>query len=303
MKKPFAVLLFGPTGVGKTDLLVRLFSGRGEVVSADSMQVYRGLDIGTAKPTPDLRRAIPHHLVDIRDPRDQYTVGDFVSSAESLIRAIGDGGKVPVVSGGTAYYFRNLIYGLPAAPPADPVVRSELDAECSRAGTEEMHRRLQGADPEAAERISPRDRYRILRALEVIETSGKPLSAFRVPDVPRADVDFLTVGLLRPREELYRRIDARVDAMFRRGLPGEAAGLMKAGLTENDPGMKGIGYREFFLMKRDGCSRLKDIADRIKADSRRYAKRQITFFRSLPGVTWVHPDDRAALNRIFSPIF
>ena len=303
MKKPFALLLFGPTGVGKTELLLRLFAGRAEVISADSMQVYRGLDIGTAKPDPDLLRSLPHHLIDIRDPREQYTVGDFVSSAEKLIISIGDGGKIPVVSGGTAYYFRNLIFGLPPAPPADMGVRARLEEECALQGTEEMHRRLRREDPTAADRISPRDRYRILRALEVQDISGRPLSSFPVPDSPRKDMDFLVVGLTRPREELHRRIDERVEAMFRRGLPGEVAGLMRRGFTDNDPGLKGIGYREFFSLKNDGCLRLKDAAELIKTASRRFAKRQLTFFRSLPGVLWVHPDDDAELSRIFSPFF
>ena len=300
MEKPFVVLLFGPTGVGKTDLLESLFSGRGEVVSADSMQVYRGMDIGTAKPSHDLRHKIPHHLIDIRDPREQYTAGDFVTSAESLIPEIASRGKIPIVSGGTAYYFRNLIFGLPETPPADTRVRGRLDAECSRLGTEEMYRRLEIVDPAAAARISSRDRYRVLRALEVFESSGSPLSAFPMPMRPRNDMTFLVLGLQREREDLYRRIEARVDRMFADGLSREFCGLHRLGLREGDPGMRGIGYREFFLQMRDGCMRPKDTADLVKADSRRYAKRQMVFFRSLPGVLWVHPDETGEIRRVLN---
>ena len=254
------------------------------------MQVYRGLDIGTAKPSLEFRNLLPHNLIDIRDPGEQYNAGDFVKAAEELIPEISCRGKIPIVSGGTAYYFRNLLYGLPESPVGDPEVRRKLEEECRSLGLPALFRRLEATDPESAERLSSRDRYRVLRALEVREVSGKPLSACRVPLVPRKDFRFLVLGLDRDREELNARIDRRVDEMFEAGLVREVAGLLSRGCGEGDPGMRGIGYREFFLMKNDGCLGLAEVRDLIKRNSRRYAKRQRTFFSSLPGVRWFHPD-------------
>ncbi|MDR1625959.1 MAG: tRNA (adenosine(37)-N6)-dimethylallyltransferase MiaA [Spirochaetia bacterium] len=301
--KPRALLLFGPTAVGKSALLERLWGAAGplppaEIINADSVQVYRGLDIGSAKPLPGFRQKIPHHLIDILDPGEQFTAGAFVRAAENLIREIAGRGRLPVVSGGTAFYFRNLVCGLPPVPPADAAVRAGLEEECSRLGLAAMHGRLRALDPSGAGRICANDRYRVLRALEVFGVSGKPLSAFPVPGGPRGDMDFLIIGLRREREELYRRIDSRVEEMLRAGLAAEVKGLLRAGRTAGDPGMRGIGYREFFDILADGCLRVKDAAEKIKADSRRYAKRQITFFQSLPGVKWLRPEAEGEIIRL-----
>jgi tRNA dimethylallyltransferase len=304
-----AVLLFGPTAVGKTVLVERLCKGpngffadgpTAEVISADSVQVYRGLDIGSAKPPARLRRRIPHHLIDILDPREQFTAGAFVQAAERLIREICARGRLPLVSGGTAFYFRSLIYGLPPTPPADPAIRAALEEECSLLGLAALYRRLHTLDPLSAARISANDRYRILRALEVRAAAGRPLSELAPPEHPRGDIDFLVIGLAREKQELYSRIDGRVDAMFAEGLVDEFKGLLKQGLRETDPGMRGIGYREFFAALAGGCLRVKDVAARVKADSRRYAKRQLTFFKSLPGVKWLHPRAEEEIRRLVS---
>jgi tRNA dimethylallyltransferase len=296
--KLHAVLIFGPTAVGKSALLERLWgsgapAGRVlppvEFINADSVQVYRGLDIGSAKPSKEFRRGVPHHLIDILDPSRQFTAGAFVKAAETLISEITGRGRLPVVSGGTAFYFRSLVYGLPPAPPADAKVRAALEEECRSIGLAAMYRRLLSLDPLCTGRVSANDRYRILRALEIHEISGRPPSAFPLPGRPRRDMDFLIIGLNRDRQELYRRIDSRVDEMFRAGLAAEVKGLLGAGHTKADPGMRGIGYQEFFDMA-DGCLRIKDVAEKIKTASRRYAKRQITFFKSLPDVRWLHPD-------------
>ena len=308
MPKAHAILLFGPTAVGKTGIVERLFASSGffagspaaEIISADSVQVYRGLDIGSAKPSLQTRSNIPHHLIDILDPREQFTAGAFVKAAESLIREIIHRGRIPLVSGGTAFYFRNLICGLPSTPPADLSLRAALDKECEERGLCEMYARLDSLDPAGAARISPNDRYRILRALEVIAASGKRLSELKVPAGPRRDMDFLVIGLQRERQELARRIDSRVDAMFAAGLADEVKGLIKQGYRETDPGMRGIGYREFFPALTDGCLRIKDIAEAVKTDSRRYAKRQLTFFKSLPAVRWLHADAHEEIHRLVS---
>jgi len=289
------VLLFGPTGVGKTELILRLFSGLGEVISADSMQVYKGLDIGTAKPSLEVRAHVPHHLIDILDPREQYTAGDFVHRAEELILQIELRGRIPIISGGTAYYFKNFLYGLPETPIANPEVREWLNQRLNREGLLPLYEELKRIDPVAGERISLRDSYRILRALEVYHSTGRPLSSFPVPKSPRLKQPYRLIGLMRDREELYQRIDSRVEGMFRQGLPEEVARLVALGYREEDPGMRGIGYREFFLLGRIGCFTLSQVKTEIQKNSRRYAKRQITFFKSLPGLQWVHPDSIRSL--------
>ena len=290
------VVVFGPTAVGKTELLLSLFTGRGEVVSADSMQVYRGMEIGTAKPAPDERLALPHHLIDILDPDTQFTVGDFVRLTDTAVASILERRMIPVVSGGTAYYLKTWLYGLAEAPPSDPEIRARLLEEAGREGDKALHRRLAGIDPVSAARIPVADRYRIVRALEVHRLTGLPLSSFRVPDRPRDELVPLLVGLDRDRQDLYARIDRRVDEMFERGLENEVRNLIRSGFGANDPGMQAIGYREFFTMSASGCLTLRELRETIKRSSRRYAKRQLTFFRSLPGVRWFHPErDRQAV--------
>jgi tRNA dimethylallyltransferase len=291
------LLLFGPTAVGKTDLLVRLFSGRGEIISADSMQVYRGMDIGTAKPDPEVLTRLPHHLIDIKDPHEQYNAGEFVHAADRIVPEIDARGRIPVVSGGTAFYFRNFIYGLPESPPGDEEVRNSLRVELEAEGPDPLYRELERVDPDTAGRISRADTYRILRALEVHRVTGRPLSDFAVREKPRELYEFLVLGLDRPREELYRRIDRRVETMFAEGLLHEFKGLLGKGYGRYDPGLKAIGYREFFEMREEGCPSLADIRDRIMRNTRRFAKRQITFFKRMPGIRWFHPEDEEGLRR------
>ncbi len=285
------ILLFGPTGVGKTDLLSRECSRGYEVISADSMQVYRGLDIGTAKPEQNLLDTIKHHLIDIRDPHEQFHVGDFVPLADELIGSINRRGRIPVVSGGTAFYFKHLLYGLPETPPADPQVREQVQKELDAYGLEELYRRLEHVDPRSACSISSRDAYRVIRALEVFYTSGHPLSSFRMPRQVRSFIAPVVIGLYREREELSARIEGRVDMMMQQGLYDEVRSLIARGAQAHWPGMKGIGYREFFIYQSLGEYSLPGIARLITANSRTYAKQQMTFFRSLPHVQWVHPDE------------
>ncbi|WP_168203424.1 tRNA (adenosine(37)-N6)-dimethylallyltransferase MiaA [Oceanispirochaeta crateris] len=287
---PPVVCLFGPTAVGKTDLLEELFSDSGEIISADSMQVYRLLNIGSAKPDPSYLQRMPHHLIDILDYTEQFNTGDFVRLAEERVLSIHKRGKLPVISGGTAFYFRNFLFGLPRIPPVSGEIRNALNAELDEKGPRVLHERLTRVDPETAARLMPMDRSRIVRALEVFEGTGKPLSSFQISRQPRNDLSCLLLGLERPRKELYERINERVNLMFERGLYDEIQFLISQGAREDDPGMKGIGYSEFFPFLREGCLTLSDVKDRIQQNSRRYAKRQMTFFRSLPGVSWFNPD-------------
>jgi tRNA dimethylallyltransferase len=261
------------------------------------MQVYRGMDIGTAKPPADERARIPHHLIDVADPREQYNAGRFVKEAERLIREITARGRTTVVSGGTAFYLTSLVHGLPESPPVDPAVRDHLRALHARVGQDVVYRQLAERDLEAAARIQPRDRYRTLRALEVLESTGRSLFSFAWPRSPRQDIRFLLIGLERPRSELYQRIEERVQAMFARGLVDEVKRLLAAGYGPADPGLRGIGYSQILSM-RAGCETLRLVRERIAQDTRHYAKRQMTFFRALPGVTWISPDKAEHLRDI-----
>ena len=294
---PKVILVFGPTAVGKTQIVSRLFGGLGEVISADSMQAYRGLDIATAKPDESVKSGIPHHLIDIRDPDEQYNAGDFVTRADCLVVEICARKRVPVISGGTPFYLRNFIYGLPPTPPGDPVIRAEISREVEKEGPEHAYRRLLAVDPQTAGRISPRDVYRIKRALEVYRTTGRKLSSFPVSRTRREVFDMLLIGLDRPREELNRLIEQRVEKMFEQGLVTEVASLFAAGYGEGSPGMQGIGYREFLTMRKSGCLTLKEVRELIIRNTRRYAKRQRTFFRRFDGSRWFHPDDIKTIEK------
>lgn len=278
---PKLIILFGPTGVGKTDLLERLFSFRAEVISADALQVYKGLDIGTAKPGAELLSKIPHHLISILDYTENFSAGEFRERADILIPMIIGNGRLPVISGGTAFYIRAWLMGLPETPPVDPVIRVRIEELWKHKSDDEIRGALDIVDPVSARRIGQRDRYRMLRALEVHEQTGGRLSDIAVPETVRTDYQVLLLGLRRDRKELYERINLRVKKMMEDGLEGEVAALRAGGAEPYHPGMKAIGYREWF-----SGSDLQTVEALIARNTRRYAKRQITFFNSLPDVRW-----------------
>ncbi|MDR1326086.1 MAG: tRNA (adenosine(37)-N6)-dimethylallyltransferase MiaA [Treponema sp.] len=310
---PIPVLvLFGPTASGKTEVLETLFTSAGafslaEIISADSMQVYRGMDIGTAKPSRELRARLPHHLIDVRAPDELFNAGDFVHLASELCVDIAARGKLPVLSGGTGFYLKNFVQGLPAAPSSDALIRRELREELSLRGAPALAKELAGCDPISAARIHINDEYRLLRALEVFRLTGKPLSSFAMNGQSALSrYRFLLIGLERPREELYRRINERCAAMFRAGLANEVRRLFEVGYTPKDPGLRAIGYHEFFEEDAAGNFTLKTNLDEVESlvarDSRHYAKRQITYFASLANndgqpVHWVSAAD-APVERI-----
>jgi tRNA dimethylallyltransferase len=254
------------------------------------MEVYKYMDIGTAKPDQALLSRVPHHLIDVVEPSLQFNAGDFVESALECIKSIRVRRKIPVMAGGTGFYFRNFIFGLPDAPESDTEIRSELYGQMAKEGLDSLYRRLMEIDPEYALKIGSKDRMRIIRALEIHATSGRPVTSFKMPEKPVPGFSFLLIGLFREREDLYRRINARVDHMFESGLVEEVKSLLKRGYTFEDPGLKAIGYREFGQMRR-GCQTYPDIREAIKTNTRHYAKRQITYFRAFPGVTWIHAED------------
>jgi tRNA dimethylallyltransferase len=268
------------------------------------MQVYRHLDIGTAKPGPSERAALPHHLIDIKDPGEQYHAGEFVASAQKLVPEITARGRLPIVAGGTGFYVRNFVFGLPRTPEGTPQSRARARARLEAEGAAALYAELARLDPATAGRISENDTYRILRALEVYEISGRPLSSFDLPQRPREDFQVMLVGLWRDRAELTARIEERVGAMMASGLPAEVEAVCRMGYGPTSPGLRGIGYREFFSAAGDaacdftflGEDRLAAVTEEIIRGTRRYAKRQMTFFRRLPGVEWIHADDEEALN-------
>jgi len=279
------------------------------------MQVYRGLDAGTAKPPPELRARLPHHLIDICGPEEQFNAGDFVRLAKAAMEDTGKRGKRPIIAGGTGFYINNLVSGLPEAPPGNAALRSRLKKELETGGAEPLLRELAGCDPVSAEKIHKNDVFRLLRALEVFRLTGRPLSSFRMNtgirsrrgqvdggqtggeqsadgQAPGAG-DFLVVCLERGREDLYRRINLRTAKMFKEGLAEEVRSLFERGFTPACPALRAIGYREFFIQNDDGAWRLaEDISnpavlqkaeETVAQNSRRYAKRQMTYSKNFMG--------------------
>ncbi|MDY0289807.1 MAG: tRNA (adenosine(37)-N6)-dimethylallyltransferase MiaA [Sphaerochaeta sp.] len=289
------IFLFGPTGVGKTDLLMDLDPDKYAVVNADSIQVYRHLDIGSAKANAETLQAITHHLIDVFDPWQQFSVGDFVTYADKACREIRAEGKIPVLSGGTAFYFKHFYFGLAQAPPSDEGVRLRLASEIRERGDAWAFERLCQVDPLSAKRIHPSDMYRVSRALEVYEGSGRPLSSYSIPSEPRNGMKPLVIGLWREGDELKQRIALRVAQMFSEGLVDEIRSLIEMGADESWPGLQGIGYKEFFQARKSGESSLAMIGEQIERNSRHYAKRQMTFFKSFADVTWMNPHEKQAI--------
>ena len=304
-----AVFLFGPTAVGKTSLLSDFFSPYSEVVNADSVQVYRHLDIGSAKADADTISRIPHHLIDILDPWQKYNVADFIRLADEACKDIWSRGKLPVISGGTAFYFKHFMYGLSEAPQSDPEIREAVALLIRDRGLEAVYNYLKIVDPVSAARINPNDSYRISRAIEVFRSSGRPLSDFALPTEPRNNMKILSVGLSRDREVLKQRIRERVDIMFAQRIVGEIRSLLQLGANPEWQSMQGIGYREFIdaVWENDGAKstdnldslteeQIQDIKEKIVMNSIHYAKRQMTFFRSFPDVHWIEAQDTEALQ-------
>ena len=285
------MVLFGPTAVGKTALTEELFSKGFEIINADSVQVYRYLDIASAKPEKELVEKIPHHLVDIRFPWEQYNSGDFCKDAERLIKEINERGNIPLITGGTAYYFKQLLYGPSSTPESNPKTREEIQRTIDDIGLDKAYEMLMSLDMEAAKKIDKNDRYRISRALEVIKDTGRPVSSFPVSDTLREDIDFVIIGLKREKKELEERIRKRVDIMFDSGAVREMKTLLSMGADLSWPGMQGIGYREWFNAIESGEVNISIIKDMIIRSSIKYAKRQMTFFSSFSDTLWFSPND------------
>jgi tRNA dimethylallyltransferase len=302
-KRPLVAVLAGPTAVGKTRVALELAQELGaEIVNADSLQVYREMDIGTAKPTAAERALVPHHLVDVAAPPDPYDAARYSQEGRDVLAALHDRGVIPLVVGGTGLYIKALLSGLFIDGSPDPRIRQRLRRELTDKGLPALHERLRRLDPASAWRLHPHDTYRILRALEVMEATGQPLSALleahQFQDSPYRT---LKLGLLRPREELNRRIEERVEAMLAQGWLEEVQGLLSRYPPDLKP-FQALGYRHL-ISYLQGRWTWEEAMELLKRDTRRYAKRQLTWFKGDPEVRW-HPPDQvpemlAALRKFF----
>ncbi len=287
MKKPKWVAILGPTASGKTSLALNLaLKFHGEIISADSVQVYRGLDVGTAKPSAEERRLVPHHLIDILDPDQEYSAALFREQADEIIHRL-HLRKTPIfVTGGTGLYLKVLTRGLLRGPGGAPQLRATLYRRAETEGREVLHQELRRLDPEAGSRIHPHDTFRIIRALEVCTLTGKPISHFqREHRFQESPYEILKIGLYAEREELYWRIDSRVQKMLEMGWVREVQSLLDRGYSPKLKSMQSLGYKQIvrYLL---GEIEMPQALELIKRDTRRYAKRQITWFKSDPEIQW-----------------
>ncbi len=285
---PAPLLLAGPTAIGKSEVALLLAEClQGEIVSVDSMQVYRGLDIGTAKPTEAERSRVPHHLLDIVELTESFDATKFVTLAHDAVRQIQARGRLPILCGGTGLYFKAFLEGLGEAPPADPALRLELEAT----PLPELLRELAERDPMTFDTIDRQNPRRVIRAVEVIRLTGKPFSRQRAAWAAGAQIPNTSDGprflaLARPAADLRTRIDARVDQMFARGLVGETQQLLQRGLADNPTAMQAIGYRQV-VDYLHGERSLPETVSLVKQRTRQFAKRQLTWFKHQLPVTWV----------------
>ena len=285
MKKQI-IIIAGPTAVGKTEYAIETAKAiDGEIVSADSMQLYKYMDIGSAKPTQDELSQVKHYLVDEIDPREKFSVAQYQKLAKAAIREIFDKDRVPVISGGTGLYINSLMYEMDfAAPPSDEAFRKELEDTALKKGRDYLHSKLAELDPDAAARIHPNNVKKVIRAIEAAQ-NGNKIKDFNKAQIPAADYDVLLAGLTRDRAELYERINCRVDILIERGLVDEVSSLMQMGLGYDDISMKGIGYKEI-IGSLEGKYPIEEAVELIKKNTRQYAKRQLTWLRRYDNIKW-----------------
>ena len=294
------ICLLGPTAVGKTEIAIRLAQRlNAEIVSVDSRQIYRQMDIGTAKPTPEEQRAARHHLIDCVDISEAFSVADYQSLVDVAITDIQNRDKRVLLVGGAGLYFRAIVDGLFEGPGADPSLRKRLEEEAAQFGVDTLHKRLQTCDPESAERIHPNNLVRVIRALEVYELTDTPMSELQQQWHPEKQrYPFIAFGLTMPRALLYRRIEQRVDVMLANGLVAEVESLLAAGYARDSVALQSFGYREL-ISYLDGNFTYLEAISQLKQNTRRFAKRQLTWFRKDTRIEWL---DRESTSDIVGAI-
>lgn len=287
------LVICGATASGKTALAVECAKRLdGEIISCDALLVYRGLNIGTAKPGREERGGIPHYMIDVAEPWESFSVSDFERLALPVLEDIISRGKTPILCGGTGFYMNALLYVHSfGCAPANAAIRTKYEKFAEERGRDALFEHLRKVDPESAEVLHPNDVKRVIRALEIFDETGRKKSEQRDAEIPR--YDFAAFAYDFPREELYRRIRVRVDEMMRQGLVGEVKGLLSCGLPENAQCLQGIGYKEVVEGLKNGLSQstMRDIIDQ---NTRHYAKRQLTFFKRMKNLTWIVPSEKAA---------
>ena len=280
--------LLGPTAVGKTEISIQLSQRlNGEIVSVDSRQIYRQMDIGTAKPTLKEQQAAPHHLIDCVDITQSFSVADYQTLADAAIIDIQNRSKQVLLVGGAGLYFRAIVDGLFQGPAADPSFRKRLEQEALQQGIDTLHNRLRACDPESAERIHPNNLTRVIRALEVYELTGTPMSEHQQQwHQDNQRYPFIAFGLTMPREILYRRIEQRIDIMLANGLIAEVESLLAEGYSRDTFALQSFGYKELIAYLDGKCTYIEAI-EQLKQNTRRFAKRQLTWFRKDKRIRWI----------------
>ena len=298
------IAVVGPTASGKTALSIEIAKRvSGEVVSCDSMQVYKGMDIGTAKPDEDEKCGIFHHMIDIIRPDEPFSVAEFVWRARECIDDCIARGKVPVLAGGTGLYMDSVLNNIDFADfKSDPKFRAEMQARAEESGNDALHRMLAEKDPEAAKRIHPNNVRRVIRALEVCHVTGKTFTQVNAESRREPVYDTLILGIDTDRDLLYEKIDKRVEIMLEKGLVAEVQGLYDSDIGRDTTAMQAIGYKEIFEYL-EGKTGLFEAVEKIKQESRRYAKRQLTWFRRNEEIDWVRLDKRESLEQILGKCF
>lgn len=298
------IVIVGPTAVGKTeisiDIALRL---NGEIVSADSMQIYKYMDIGTAKPTIEERKGVPHFMIDIITPDQEFSVALYKEMASKIIKEIHERGHMPILTGGTGLYVNSIINIMDFSSTADWRLREELKEQAKMYGNEYLYNKLREIDPITSAKLHPNDIRRIIRALEVYKLTGKPISYYQLTtqNRPNPDYDVLMIGLTMDREKLYNRIEARVDKMIRAGLVDEVRWLCEKGYKDNMIAMQGLGYKEI-IRYLDGQCTLEEAINTLKRNTRRYAKRQLTWFRRDKRIHWIYVDQFNSKEEIIKNI-
>ena len=299
MKNRDVIVLLGPTSVGKTALAIRIARALDtEIISADSMQIYRGMDIGTAKPTKDELRKVKHHLIDVVDPSERYSVGRYIEEAVKIIETLHLRERIPLVVGGTGLYIKALTRGLFSAPEADEELRRELKRQ-EEESPGILYRKLAELDPEKAANINPNDLRRIIRALEVCFKTQRPISVLQARLTEPLPYRFTKIGLKRDRKELYRMIEQRVDEMFAQGLVKEVERLLSKNPSETP--LQAIGYKEVILYL-EGKKSLQEVIQLVKRATKRYAKRQFTWFKKEAEVQWVDITGLYSVDEIYEKV-